>query len=122
MFDDPTFMINTLNGENMSSIQNFGTIRMCTSYDTMGRFSTPKQLENWERNMKLLHDTYPAIKLHTEILVTEDFLQKVLSGEFNITEFKKKYHTDVDFLEPNSGFYYKNKQEFYKNKRKEQKQ
>lgn len=114
MFDDPTFMVNTLNGENMSSIQNFGTIRMCTSYDTMGRFSTPKQLENWERNMKLLHDKYPAIKLHTEILVTEDFLQKVLSGEFNITEFKNKYHTDVDFLEPNSGFHYKNKEEFAK--------
>lgn len=114
MFDDPTFMLNTLQGENMSSIQNFGTIRMCTSYDTMGRFTKPGQLENWERNMKLIHDKFPAIRLHTEIIVTEDFLQKVLSGEFNITEFKKKYHTDVDFLEPNSGFFFDNKETFNK--------
>ena len=114
MFDDPTFMLKTLRGENMSSIQNFSTILFCTSYDTMGRFNTPKQLENWERNMKLLHDTYPEIRLHTEIIVTEDFLQKVLSGEFNITEFKNKYHTTVDFIEPNCGFHYKDKKEFNK--------
>lgn len=114
MFDDPTFFLNTLRGENMSSIQNFGTLRLCTSYDTLGRFSTPKQLENWKRNMKLVHELYPEIKLHTEILVTEDFLQKVLSGEFNITEFKKEFHTEVDFLEPNAGFHYKTKEEFAK--------
>ena len=114
MFKDPTFFLNTLRGENMSSIQNFGTMRLCTSYDTLGRFSTEEQLDNWKRNMHLVHTEFPAIKLHTEILVTEDFLQKVLSGEFNIKEFKDTYHTDVDFLEPNAGFHYESKEAFAK--------
>lgn len=114
MMEDPTFLIHSLRGEHMSAVTNFNTIRLCTSYDTMGRFTTPHKLELWEHNIKLIHDTFPAIKLHTEIIVTEDFLQKVLSGEFNITEFKNKYHTEVDFIEPNSGFHYKDKKEFSK--------
>jgi len=114
MFEDPTFFLNTLRGENMSSIQNFGTLRLCTSYDTLGRFLTPHKEELWKRNMKLVHEQYPAIKLHTEIIVTEDFLQKVLNGKFNITKFKEEFHTELDFIEPNSGFHYPDKYSFDK--------
>lgn len=62
-------------------------ILICTSYDTIARFLTPKKLENWKTNMQWLHEKYPEIKVHTEIILTEDFMQKVLSGKFDIEKF-----------------------------------
>lgn len=88
---------------------------LCTSYDTVGRFHTEQNLGYWERNMETLHTRYPEMKLHTEIIITQDFIEKVLDGKFDILEFKKRFNTDIDYLEPNTGSFYDGKVEFDKN-------
>lgn len=85
---------------------------LCTSYDTIGRFHTPERESLWKANMLYIKKLYPKINLHTEIIMTQDFIEKVLSGEFDIPTFEKTYNTSVDYLEPNTGSYYKDKKEF----------
>jgi len=114
MMNDPSFMIDVLKGTTVSTIFDYSTINICTSYDTRGRFNTEKQLNNWKRNMKLLKEVFPAILLHTEIILTQDFIDKSLNGEFDLEEFSREYDTGIDFIEPNSGFYYKDKYEMSK--------
>ena len=59
--------------------------------------------------MLTLHNKYPNIKVHTEIIVTQEFIENVLEHKFNIAQFKTKYHTFVDYMEPNV-YFYKNMQ------------
>ncbi len=75
-------------------------VLICTSYDTIGRFLSCDKRENWNRNMIWIHDKYPRIKVHTEIILTEDFMQRTLRNDFNISEFEKKYFTTIDFISP----------------------
>ena len=75
-------------------------VLICTSYDTIGRFLQPCKLENWKNNMQFLHNEYPQLKVHTEIILTEDFMQKVLNGEFDISSFEREYATTIDYISP----------------------
>ena len=84
---------------------------LCTSYDTKYRFHTPEKLKLWEYNMKYIHEHYNEIMLHTEIIVTQDFINKVLDDSFSITKFKEEFHTAVDYIEPSSGFYFNDKKD-----------
>lgn len=86
-------------------------VLLCTSYDLKYRFYTLQRKCIWENNMKLLHKHYPILKLHTETIVSGFFINAILNGEFNITNFCQDFHTNIDFIEPSSGFYYKNKKE-----------
>ena len=87
---------------------------LCTSFDTIGRFHTPERESLWKANMLYIKKLYPKLKLHTEIIMTQDFIEKVLSGEFDIPAFEKTYNTSIDYLEPNTGSYYKDKADFNK--------
>ena len=40
-----------------------------TSYDTMGRFHTPKMLETWDYNMRHIHELYPEIKFNITSII-----------------------------------------------------
>ena len=82
---------------------------LCTSYDTKYRFHTKEKEEMWKSNMKYLYENYNEIKLHTEIIVSQDFINKVLDESFSITKFKKEYHTGIDYIDPSSGFYFNTK-------------
>lgn len=84
---------------------------LCTSYDFKYRFNIEQKLQYWKDNMNFLHKIYPELKLHTEIILMECFMNKVLNNEFSILEFKEKYHTEIDYIEPASGLFYKNKEE-----------
>lgn len=75
-------------------------VLICTSYDTIARFLSTQKLENWKNNMQWLHQTFPEIKTHTEIILTEDFMQKVLSGEFDIQKFQEENNTTIDYISP----------------------
>ena len=70
-----------------------------TSYDTIGRFHTPKMLETWENHMKTISEKYPEIKLNTTMIITQDLINKYLNNEINFEEFMEKYHTQL-FLKP----------------------
>lgn len=84
---------------------------LCTSYDTKYRFHTPEKLKLWEDNMKYIHEHYNEVKLHTEIIITQDFINKVLDDTFNITKFKEEFNTAIDYIEPSSGFYFNDKKQ-----------
>lgn len=84
---------------------------LCTSYDTKYRFHTLEKEELWKNNMKYIHEHYNEVKLHTEIIVTQDFINKVLDDSFSITKFKEEFNTAVDYIEPSSGFYFNDKKD-----------
>ena len=66
-----------------------------TSYDSIGRFHTPKMLETWQYHMKNIHKLYPEIKLNTTSILTGDFIEKYLNDNIDIKEFKATYHTNL---------------------------
>ena len=66
-----------------------------TSYDSIGRFHTPKMLETWQYHMKNIHNLYPEIKLNTTSILTGDFIEKYLNDNIDIKEFKAIYHTNL---------------------------
>ena len=84
---------------------------LCTSYDIAYRFYTKEREDLWKNNMLKLHELYPDLLLHTEIIITQAFINAVLEDKFNISEFSRKYNTRVDYIEPSSGFYYKDKKD-----------
>lgn len=113
IFKDSTRLLNFFD-----FIQDSGCIDkflLCTSYDTIGRFHTEEHLRFWKNNMKRLNCYFPELRLHTEMIITQDFIEKVMNGEFDICEFKERYHTDIDYLEPNTGSFYDGKEEFNRN-------
>lgn len=89
-------------------------ILLCTSYDTIGRFHNLNAHTLWCNNVHLLHNLYPKLKIHVEQIVTNDFCEQVLNGQFDIKAFAEGYNVHVDYLEPNTGGYYKSKEEFEK--------
>ena len=77
-------------------------VLFCTSYDTKYRF-TDKTLSYWKTNIKKLYKKH-KIHLHTEIIMTDDFICSVLDGNIDIVEFEKTYNTAVDFIQPSVPF------------------
>lgn len=45
--------------------------------------------------MNKLHNDYPEVKLNTTSILTGDFIEKYLNDEFDIEDFKAKYHTNL---------------------------
>lgn len=88
-------------------------VMLCTSYDIKYRFYTEKRKKLWEDNMLFLHESYPELKIHTQTIMTQFFIDAVLNNEFDIKAFCEKYHTFIDYNEPQSGFFY-DKQGMYK--------
>lgn len=71
-----------------------------TSYDTMGRFHTPKYLTNWKNNMRKLHETYPDLNFNTTMIITGDFIQKYMKNEIDLQEFQYLYNTSIFLKTP----------------------
>lgn len=111
MFDDDKYLKTALDIFTNDNV--IDKVLICTSYDTKGRFFANKEAK-WHRNMQMLCADYPCLKLHTEIIITQDLVDNVLCDKFNIIEFSNKYKTHVDFLEPNCGFHFANKYEHAK--------
>lgn len=88
-------------------------VLLCTSYDTKYRFNK-KTEKIWHNTMQYLQDRYPELNKHIEIIVTEDFAKKMINDEIDLVEISKKYNAYIDFIEPHSGFYFKDKYEFDK--------
>ena len=80
---------------------------LCTSYDSKYRFKGNFTI--WHYNMLYIKQNYPELQTHVEILPTQDFCEKCLSGEFNYEWFKETYDSAIDYSDLNSGFYYKDK-------------
>jgi MoaA/NifB/PqqE/SkfB family radical SAM enzyme len=74
-----------------------GELWILTSYDTMGRFHTPKMEENWDYHMRHIHELYPDIKFNITTILSEDCIDKYLSGELSFKKMIEKYHTTFFF-------------------------
>jgi len=88
---------------------------ICTSFDLIGRFNLQK-LYYWKHNVKALHDLYPRIPLHVEMIMTEVLLKSVIDNKFNPKKFEEKYKCRIDYMVPVTGYSNKQitKQEFDK--------
>lgn len=69
---------------------------LCTSYDTMGRFHTPEAEQTWFNNIEAIYFFYPEITLHTQIILTQDLIEKTIENphifdrilEYSMLDFK----------------------------------
>lgn len=104
IYDPQKYLIPFL--DYLKTIGIMGYCLLCTSYDLKYRFHSDSDKVLWEENMKMLHERYPELKVHTETIVTGFFMQAVIDGTFDILDFCEKFHTNVDYIEPGSGFYY----------------
>lgn len=87
-------------------------VLLCTSYDTVGRFINEEQKRLWFKNIGIIREKYPDIKLHSQIVCTQHFIKDVLNETFKIEEVRQKYKMRIDLSDPWVGYYYKTKQEF----------
>jgi hypothetical protein len=81
---------------------------ICTSYDTKWRFTEEKK-KTWHDNMMRLKNEFSDFYTHVEIILTGDFIDNVLSNNFDIKYFSQYYHTRIDYIEPTSGWYFNDK-------------
>ena len=98
MFDPNRYLIPFL--DYLKKLNLLDITLLCTSYDLKYRFRTPYRKELWKANMLMLHEKYPELILHTEIIMTEFFMQAVLNDEFSITDFHNTFHTWIDYVHP----------------------
>ena len=85
------------------------------SYDTWGRFHTPEMKANWEKHMLNIQKNYSFVKFNVTSILSQDFCEKVLSGEHNLLEFQKKFNiSSFFFKQPTKTFDYDTKEEFAK--------
>lgn len=91
---------------------NKADVMLCTSYDTVGRFINEEQKQLWFDNLKRIREKYPEIRLHSQIVCTQSFIEDVLNETFKIQDVIEKYNMRIDFSDPWVGYYYKTKQEF----------
>lgn len=109
IYDMNTYLIPYL--EYLRELNVMNKVLLCTSYDVKYRFNTKDKEKLWEDNMLYLQKYYPDCKLHVETIVTQHFINAVLEGEFDIRKFCEKFNTRIDYIEPSSGMYYKDKKE-----------
>lgn len=74
-----------------------GDLWILTSYDTLGRFHTKKMEDNWSFHMKNIHQLYPEIKFNITTILSEDCIDKYLSGELSFQKMMEEYHTSFFF-------------------------
>lgn len=74
------------------------SVIICTSYDSTGRFRTQEREKSWHFNVKTLKEKYPNIIIHTTIITTQHFIEKVLGGDTIITDIN--VYSLVDFKLP----------------------
>lgn len=74
-----------------------GELWILTSYDTLGRFHTKKMEDNWKFHMKNIHQMYPDIKFNTTTILSEDCIDKYLSGELSFQKMSEEFHTAFFF-------------------------
>ena len=77
---------------------------LCTSYDIKYRFKTSVDENNWKTTMICLHNNFPELQIHTEVILSKAFMEAVLNETFIPSVFEKKYFTRIDYIEANYGY------------------
>lgn len=71
-----------------------------TSFDTMGRFHTPKMFNTWEGHLHKLYTDYPDIRVNITSILTGDFIEKFLNDQIDIHKYYKLYGYTIYFKNP----------------------
>jgi len=106
LFDDYELndMIRSLNRFNFNELTEDQRIIMCTSYDTVGRFVNDiagdeiNSAVYWFNNLKKLHETFPRMTLHTQTILTQDTIDKLIENP-DYFDFITEYSM-IDFRYP----------------------
>ena len=106
LFDDYELndMIRSLNRFNFNELTEDQRIIMCTSYDTVGRFINDIAGDEinsaiyWFNNLKKLHETFPRMTLHTQTILTQDTIDKLIENP-DYFDFITEYSM-IDFRYP----------------------
>lgn len=85
--------------EVLKKFNDISKVWVLTSYDTIGRFHTPKMKQTWLDNMQKLRDTYKDIKINITSILTGDFIDKYLDDSLDLWDIANKYQASV-FLKP----------------------
>ena len=79
---------------------NIPKIWILTSYDTIGRFHSKKELEHWKDCIAKLKQEFPQINVNITTIVTGDFIQKYLDNQLqDLNQVVKEYNCSL-FLKP----------------------
>lgn len=62
-----------------------------TSWDTLGRFHSPKMLNTWEQHMERLHSEYPDLKINCTTILTGDLIDRYNRGEISFQKMSNRY-------------------------------
>ena len=74
--------------EMLNSIRKKECIWICTSYDTYGRFHTLDAENAWHDNILKIKDISNKIFVNSTTILTGQFIDKYINGEFNIDAFQ----------------------------------
>jgi hypothetical protein len=74
-----------------------GEFWILTSYDTIGRFHTNKMFETWDYHMKNIHKLYPNFLFNITTILSEDCIEKYLSGELSFKKMMEEYNASFFF-------------------------
>lgn len=90
-------------------------IVLCTSWDKKYRFKNQEQQQLWNKNMLWLHNHYPEVELHVEMIMTQHLIDSALEENgLDFALFQQIFNCSLDFIEPSSGLYFKDKYECQK--------
>ena len=67
-----------------------------TSWDTIGRFKTPKMEKTWKDHVNNLHTTFPDLKINVTTILTQDLIDRYMRGEFVFNQLREDW--DVSFF------------------------
>lgn len=98
LFEDTSMLEKTLDKLNLHLLDKDQCVRICTSYDTVGRFLTKEREDLWFKNLKYISEKYPQIQLHTQTILTQDTIEKLIENP-NYFDFITEYST-IDFRYP----------------------
>lgn len=98
LFKDTTLLEKTLDLLPILDLQNNQCVRICTSYDTIGRFITKDREDLWLNNVQMIKSKYPAVQIHTQTILTQDTIDKFIENP-DCFDFISKY-SSIDFRYP----------------------
>lgn len=98
LFEDTSLLEETLQILELNNLKQDQCIRICTSYDTIGRFLVKEKEEIWLNNIKYLKEKFPKIDIHTQTILTQDTIEKLIENP-NYFDFITEY-SSIDFRYP----------------------
>jgi len=70
--------------ETLDIFEDKSKVWILTSYDTIGRFHTPKMKRDWLENMEKLREYSKELKINITSILTGDFIDRYLEGTLDL--------------------------------------